>query len=219
LGTEIPDFIRWTSKISEQRVFTILPDGCRDILLHTTGHDTTASLTHLDMQPRQITLHPGDEMIGYRLRPGLHVNPQDLADITNHNDATALINDAQSKQTDISSAIHALGADNTPVRHAAKQLGVSLRTMQRHLRSLDLPPPEFWRLLGRARRAAMTLASDMPLIDIAGIHGYSDQSHLTRACQHWFGQTPRHIRRNTALLADINQPALGTWTGEQTSIR
>lgn len=216
MGTEAVDFIRWTSQVSAQRVFTILPDGCRDILLHTNDHGTTAMLTCLDMQPRQITLHPGDEMVGYRLRPGLQINADDLADIKCDSDATDVIGHAQ---TESSSAIQALGANNTSVKQIAKQLGVSLRTLQRHFNAMGHPPPEFWRLLGRARRAAITLTSDLPLTDIAGIHGYSDQSHLTRACQHWFGQTPRHIRQNTSFLADINQPALGTWTGEHISIR
>lgn len=219
LGTETPDFIRWTSKITTRRAFSILPDGCRDIVIHTNDHGTTATLTQLDMRPRKIVLNPGDEMIGYRLRPGLHICTSDLADITSDRDAAGLIQHAQSEHTDLSSAIHTLGADNTPVKNVAMQLGVSLRTLQRHFHKRGLPPPEFWRLLGRARRAAIALSSDLPLVDIAGTHGYSDQSHMNRAFRHWFCQTPHNIRLKPTLLADINQPALGTWTTEQTSIR
>ena len=162
------------------------------------------------MRPRQVTLQPDNSIIGYRLRPGLRIKPGDLADIKTDRDAAAVIE--QTGQSDIGQALQMLGAANTPVHITARHLGVSLRTLQRHLRDLTLPPPEFWRLLGRARRAAKALSSDLSLTDIAGACGYSDQSHLTRACRHWFGHTPGHIRQNTELLTDINQPALGTWT-------
>lgn len=190
----------------------MLPDGCRDIVIHTAASGTTISLTSLDLRPRKIQLTAGDTMTGYRLRPGLHINanyikqlkPRDISDLIMH---------AKSTQTDLSEAIQTLGHDNTPVHRIAKQLGVSLRTLQRHLAANHLPPPEFWRLLGRARRAAISLGSDMTLSDIADSHGYSDQSHLTRACQHWFGHTPKAIRKDRGVLEDITQPALGTWGG------
>lgn len=200
------DFIRWTSQISTTQSFTILPDGCQDIILR----NGRATLTSLDLQPREITQHPGDSLTGLRLRPGLHIDADQLPDIKTEQDAAGLI--AQAEHSEISQAIQTLGSDNTRVRDTAKHLGVSLRTLQRHLRQLNLPPPEFWRLLGRARRAAIALGSDLAIAEIAGSHGYSDQSHLARACQYWFRATPRHIQKTANLRTDINQPALGTWT-------
>ena len=92
-------------------------------------------------------------MIGYRLRPGLQVDVRHMA----ASDVTGVIADASQKQTDLSDAIAALGTDGTSANKIAKQLGVSLRTFQRQLARCDLPPPDFWRLLGRARRAAIAL--------------------------------------------------------------
>ena len=96
---------------------------------------------------------------------------------------------------------------------------VTVRTLQRRLKDLSLPPPEVWRLLGRARRAASMLPHRLPLADIAFDSGYSDQAHMTREFKRWFGQTPSMLRRNKTLLDDIAQPALGNWTGEQISMR
>ena len=164
-------------------------------------------MTTLDLAPRRIRLNPGDEMIGYRLRPGLQVDVRHMT----ASDVTGVIADASQKQTDLSDAIAALGTDGTSANKIAKQLGVSLRTFQRQLARCDLPPPDFWRLLGRARRAAIALGSDQSIADIAAQHGFSDQAHMTRACQHWFRLTPRCIQKTACIRNDIAQPALGTW--------
>ena len=198
----------------------MLPDGCRDILISTRPNQLPqVSLTNWDMQPRQITLHPGDQMTGYRLRPGLCIAPDDLTEVQTEQDVITLIDNGQSQNTDISDAIETLGASNAAPQHVARQCGVSLRTLQRQFRKRALPPPEFWRLLGRARRAAIVLPSSLSLTDIAGTYGYSDQAHMTRAFRHWFGHTPGQIKSSPVLLGDISQPALGTWMGEHSSIR
>ncbi|MDX8350200.1 helix-turn-helix domain-containing protein [Cognatiyoonia sp. IB215446] len=207
MDTEAVDFIRWTSRPTEIQQFTIMPDGCRDVILRQSTHGHVLRLTSLDHRPRTITLMPGDEITGYRLRPGLILDPVSLA----LDDLPEAIRHAQSRDRDLSGAINALGNEGTSVQLVAQTLGVSLRTLQRHLARRGLPPPEFWRLLGRARRAAIALKTNLPLTDIAGDFGYSDQAHMTRALRHWFGRSPLALRRDEALLNSIDQPALGTW--------
>jgi len=207
VDTEAVDFIRWTSRPTEIQHFTIMPDGCRDVILRQSKRGHELRLTPLDDRPRPITLMPGDEITGYRLRPGLMLDPDTLTP----DELPEAIRHAQSRDRDLSAAIHALGNETTSVQHVAKTPGVSLRTLQRHLARRGLPPPEFWRLLGRARRAAIALKTNLPLADIAGHFGYSDQAHMTRAFRHWFGRSPLALRRDATLLSDINQPALGTW--------
>lgn len=220
LDTKPPDFVRWSSAIRQPQVFTVLPDGCRDIVLRApAGRPAQVRLTDWDLQPRQIMLTPGDCTVGFRLRPGLSLRKSDLTEVIHETDVQALICDAAAKHADTCAAIDALGGGDTPVCKVASQLGVSLRTLQRKFARLGLPSPEFWRLLGRARRVAVALSSDMPLIDVAGIYGYSDQAHMTRACRRWFNQTPQNIRRSPTLQTDFDQPALGAWTDEQTSIK
>ncbi|WP_342076880.1 AraC family transcriptional regulator [Yoonia sp. SS1-5] len=220
MDTDNPAYMRWYSDITEPAQFVIYPDGCRDIILTTDRNGSvSAELTSFDFKPRSITLHPGQRMTGFRLRPGLCVDQAGLAGIRDEKDATDLIHDADTRLAETSAALAALGTGGATVAQVARGSGVSPRTLQRRFRTLGLPMPEFWRLLARARRAAIDLASDHPLVDIAGIHGYADQAHMSRACKYWFSHTPGQIRRNRRILSDINQPALGTWTGEQISIR
>jgi AraC-like DNA-binding protein len=82
-----------------------------------------------------------------------------------------------------------------------------------------LPPPDFWRLLGRARRAAGRIASGARLAEVADDAGYSDQAHMTRELARWFGMSPGQLRRSAPALDALLQPALGNWTGEQISTR
>ena len=109
--------------------------------------------------------------------------------------------------------LRALTLPGTTVADTARDLGVSLRSLQRLFHGLDLPPPEYWRLLSRARRAAAELAGPMPLAAIAADCGFSDQAHLTRETLRWFGQTPRQMQRDGATLSLLAQPALGNWSG------
>jgi AraC-like DNA-binding protein len=81
------------------------------------------------------------------------------------------------------------------------------------------PSPDFWRLLGRARRAAGLLGAGWALADAAIESGYSDQAHMTRAFRRWIGAPPAALCADTGLLSDVTQPGLGNWTGEQISTR
>ena len=196
-----------------KRQYVVLPDGCRDIVISADG----VVLTDWDMQPRRITLMPGERMIGYRLRPGIVFDPACLAEVKTSADAESLI--AGADDLDIADAIDLLAGSDISLTNVARQCGVSLRGLQRHFRSHGQPRPAFWRMLGRARRAAIALGSDVPLVDVADIYGYADQAHMTRAFRRWFGATPASIRADAGLRTEIDQPALGTWTDEQISIR
>ena len=115
--------------------------------------------------------------------------------------------------------IDALAEPEASTRKVAKLAGVSERTLQRRFKRDQLPSPDFWRLLGRVRRAAQALADEIPLAQLADIFGYSDQAHMTREFVRWFRATPTQIRQNPDLLKQICQPGLGNWTGEQISTR
>jgi AraC-like DNA-binding protein len=77
----------------------------------------------------------------------------------------------------------------------ADKLGCHERTIQRRLAQQGT---SFEDLLDevRRRRAGIYLAErSIPMVQIAGMLGYAEQSSLTRACQRWFGHTPRARRR------------------------
>lgn len=220
LGIEPIDFVCWSSRATAPCAFTLLPDGCRDIVV-TTAADGACSvdLTDLDFQPRRVALTPGAELVGFRIKPGLCIDKDALSDVRRAADVRGLIADAAATQSEVPAAIATLASGAQSPTQVANHLGVSLRSLQRQFRKLGLPPPDFWRVLGRARRAATALAEDLPLADIAGVHGFADQAHMTRDCRAWLGHAPGQIRCDSALAAQLAQPALGAWIDEQISIR
>ncbi|MEC9402698.1 MAG: helix-turn-helix domain-containing protein, partial [Pseudomonadota bacterium] len=130
-----------------------------------------------------------------------------------------ILGNALDETNDLDDVIVALTLPQSTVERASKQAGVSVRTLQRRFREQGLPPPEYWRLLARARRAAGLLATEVPLVEIAAVCGFSDQAHMTRDLRRWFGRSPAQLRRDPDSLSLLSQPALGNWIGEQISTR
>lgn len=210
----IQPFHRWDHTVVQDATLTVMPDGCRDILVIAAPNGPPETrVTEVDMHPRRIRLRRGTQIAGYRLGPGTVIDGDALADNAEPLD---LIDRRTEEVMEIVAELSVQAAD---IPQVAKSTGVSVRTLQRRFRSLGLPAPEFWRLLGRARRAAASLDADLRLSDIAHDHHYADQAHMTREFMRWFGHTPATLRDNRALLEDLCQPGLGNWTGEQISIR
>ncbi len=89
----------------------------------------------------------------------------------------------------------ALGGGAAPgVRHVAKKLGISTRTLQRRLRGLDTT---FAKLVDAARRnqaLSDLLHDELTMTAVALRAGYSDVSAFHRAFKRWTGQTPAAYR-------------------------
>lgn len=201
------DYVAWHHHAPEAQQSRIMPDGCRDLIVR----DGRVLMTNLDATPRMVRIAAGSRMTGYRLRPGAWVEPGDVTGALS--DISALIR----YDAEVGEAITALATG--PVAHVARQAGMSQRGLQRCFAAAVLPPPGFWRMLGRARRAVATMASDAPLAELAIDAGYADQAHMTRDFRRWFGLTPHRLRMDPGARADLSQPGLGNWTGEQISIR
>ncbi|TLX72497.1 AraC family transcriptional regulator [Pseudomonas nicosulfuronedens] len=89
----------------------------------------------------------------------------------------------------------------------AEQLGLHERVLQRRLADEGTG---FEALLEQARRscAQRYLAErHMPLSQVAGLLGYSEQSVFNRACRRWFDDTPRGMRRQLLDAADASLSA------------
>lgn len=93
-------------------------------------------------------------------------------------------------------AVQTLSWDRYPdIRTTAKFLGVSVRSLQRHLAAAG---SSHEKVVGLARfRAATVLLqqSDAKVLDIALDLGYSDHAHFTRAFRRWAGCPPQEFRR------------------------
>ena len=212
----------WTYQSDIASVETVLPDGCRDIIVvQNKDAPDTVFVSDLDMAPRKVVIKKGRKMTGYRLQPGLNIPSAEL--LKNFDQPTdESVSDLLSiRPSDLEMAeiVNALALEDAPIVVTARRAGVSERTLLRRFRQANLGKPVFWRSLGRARRAAAALSDEIPLAHLAFSTGYSDQAHMTREFIRWFGCPPAHLRKNRTLLEQVRQPGLGTWTGEQISTR
>lgn len=80
----------------------------------------------------------------------------------------------------------------------ARALGMSARTLQR---KLSADGEVFQSLVDQARRELaerLLRTTDYPLVEIAFLTGFSEQSGFTRAFKRWAGETPRSYRVDTS---------------------
>jgi len=203
--------VRWTYKSAADAFENVLPDGCRDLIVISRADVADdVRLTDLDMHPRRVHIAAGQTVSGCRLRPGASLNPRALTAFKSESvDLEQFVEGETTLDDESGDVIEALTEVDASSRHAAKLAGVTQRSLQRRFRRLGLPAPDYWRLLGRT----------VALADLACMHGYCDQAHMTREFARWFGATPAQLLKSEALLDDLRQPGLGNWTGEQISIR
>jgi AraC-like DNA-binding protein len=92
--------------------------------------------------------------------------------------------------------IEMLSWDSYPSIHrTADILGVSVRTLQRHLAAAGCTHES---LVGQARfatAASLLEETNSKILDIALDLGYSDHAHFTRAFRRWSGHSPQEYRR------------------------
>ena len=208
---------RWTYAVAAEEVSVVLPDGCVDLVVLSSGRTGRKGLhvTDWEVAPRLVRLDAGTCLTGYRLQHGttLDLAKFEIADL----DSSYLETEIEAltrHDQEVSEIIDALCVTGNSVHRLARQQGVSERTLQRRFRDPSLPTPAFLRQLGRARRTVQALPCRVPLAEIAARYGYSDQAHMTREFVRWFGWTPAQLRRNPVAITDLAQPGLGNWSGE-----
>lgn len=77
----------------------------------------------------------------------------------------------------------------------AEQLGLHERMLQRRLAELGQRFDDIVEAVRRDRAEAYLAERDIPLAQVAGMLGYSEQSVFNRACRRWFDLTPGARRR------------------------
>lgn len=90
-------------------------------------------------------------------------------------------------------------ATTPTIAHVARLLAVHPRTLQRQLADEGT---SFETVLDDARRDAvhrLITITDLPLGQIAGLVGFTEQSTLSHAVRRWYGVSPRELRRVTRL--------------------
>ncbi|WP_240230488.1 AraC family transcriptional regulator [Devosia lacusdianchii] len=190
------------------RDIVVLPDGCRDLIIRIPPDGKPALLyPELDDRAVQVCLAPGARLFGFRLRPGARFPTALLRQLrhefTQHLDDDRmrhLARDAIHAETDLGDELLGAIQSTSSVDAAARRLGVSVRTLHRHLLHVTDRPPSFWFDLARARRALAALASEAGLAEIAADAGYADQPHMTRSFRYRFGATPARFRADARLM-------------------
>ena len=88
--------------------------------------------------------------------------------------------------------------------HLAQTVSLSQYHFARRFREATGTTPHRFVTERRVERAERLLTSStLPISVVANACGFSDQSHLTRVFQQWFGATPRAVRLRASSLARI----------------
>jgi len=77
----------------------------------------------------------------------------------------------------------------------ARRLGLSRRTLQRHLSEQGISFEALAQKTLRDQASDLLKKPHIPITDIAYELGYSDPAHFTRAFRRWMGETPQSWRR------------------------
>lgn len=190
----------------------VLPDGCRDLIRRQLpGCAAEWFVTATDWSARRLPPTKA-QYHGFRLRPGLAVELCALGrldDGTDLSEARNRLLEAVRPDSDTDDALGVL--EHAPsVAAAARDLGVSQRSLQRRVARTTGRSPGDWLRLARVRRAALLLQGPLPLAEVALVCGYADQSHMTNAMRRFLGLSPDRLRARPDLLALLAQPGWGT---------
>jgi len=198
----------------------VLPDGCRDFIIRSNRHQSSIHMVSpLDDTARYVDSESGDTYYGWRLHPGACLNRRQgrsqvseelVKDLVTRFQADPthgtvqvlnLLDELFSADTEIVDALNSLKKQQS-VLYAARDVGVSERTLQRWLTEKTGRSPTYWRGLARARQSAQSLLkrvnidNRISLAELAADFAYADQAHLCREFQRWFGCSPSAMLRS-----------------------
>jgi len=191
---------RWHSTATTSDLQSVLPDGCRDLILRRRpGARPVWFVSDLTNRAAPVAIGHGTRHTGYRLRPGVQIDRAGLLasmrDGLSDAEITERLHHHVTSQANVAEALNALST-GTPhgIDGVARELGVQSRSLQRLMRRETGQTPVFWLRLARVRRCAARLEQAGSLAELAFDFGFADQAHMTRELRQWLGITPRAIR-------------------------
>ncbi|NGN98732.1 helix-turn-helix transcriptional regulator [Grimontia sp. S25] len=197
----------WTSNPTEKGTVYVVPDGCRDVIVTEIDGVQQVHVSPLFDTTLTVEITPKVKMTGYRLAPGTWVDEgQLMAAGKDTHDLFDKIAAFSRRCSNVDEALFSLGERLGSVADIARSLGVSERTLQRHLLKRSGKSPLFWVQLARARQSARAIAEGAPLIDTAFDFGYADQAHFSREIKRWFGVTPSELQLRKDLTEQLYVP-------------
>ncbi|MEL6322082.1 MAG: helix-turn-helix domain-containing protein, partial [Cyanobacteria bacterium J06626_14] len=156
----------------------------------------------------------GKRMKGVRLRPGVEIRLTDLVSWLNNKNPGDLFGSDQIdefcvRHEQLAIALDCLASGIPTVQCAARDLGISVRSLQRLVKSGTQRSPHFWLSLARTRRAARSLDQYDSLSKAAFDFGFADQAHMTREIKKWLNATPNQIKTDSEILALLCESGYG----------
>lgn len=199
----------WSHTGETECFSTIVPDGCRDIILRQDPEGRSSIfISPLASGISNVKIAVGDWFHGFRLMPGTTIDESAFGTFMENNCSLNKLDKTWLEQfcfmkSSVHEALEGLKSDLGSIDTVSRHLGVSVRTLQRHIKSETGMSPKFWSSLVRARRCARMLEDHPSLTEVALLSGYSDQSHMTRELQRWFNCSPSSLQKG-CLQAEIN---------------
>ena len=193
----------------------VLPDGCCDFIVkEEADQQLTWFVSDLSRSAYEVCTSSGTKMRGLRLTPGVRIMEPDLRSWLTDKDPTEFFRSDQFaefciKSDNLTTALECLASGKRTLLCVAKELGISLRTLERHVKSGTGETPHFWFSLARARNTARSLGNTESLCQTAIDAGFADQSHMNREIKKWFGQTPAQIKLDNEMLSVLAEPGFG----------
>ena len=205
----------WHSNHDEGLVSTVLPDGCRDVILKTMGSERPVCfVSPLFDTPETVCIEVNTRFQGFRLKPGVEIKETELVDYFQNKAMAAselaeVLDDFTSLSPAVDEALACLASDVYSIKQASSRLGVSTRTLQRLILKTTQRTPGYWFQLARIRKAAKSLHSAESLFCVADRYGFSDQSHMNREFQRWLNATPTQLLNAPELLEQLKGKGYG----------
>jgi len=205
----------WSYKSRHDRHTTIIPDGCRDLIIgRHSDNRVRCFVSQLSRSTYSVNLRAGVHMVGLRMKPGIRIDEHALLRWMSHNNPQNLLETGRldefcEEPLSATDALACLRSDVSSVAEAARRLGISSRTLQRTVRQLTGETPHYWLALARVRRTCRSLHHFECMADAAATFGFADQSHMTREVRRWFAATPTAIKPGTRLFAQLNESGYG----------
>jgi len=200
----------WSANFSGATSTVVIPDGCRDLIVKTLVNEKPNWLVSpLYDRSELVQIETNCSYTGFRLSPGAEIKERELLGYIeskqlNVEDVTDFIGDFISTESSIDEALMCFSSEIGSVKQISIQLGVSTRTLQRLVLSKTQRTPGYWLQLARIRKAARSLSQNVCLVEVAENYGFSDQSHMNREFQRWFGLTPIQLLKSPAIIRQLN---------------
>jgi len=193
----------------------VLPDGCLDFIYQAAAaQGGTWFISELSQAPYSVSTTADSKILGIRLQPGVELKLSELSSWLQGREPEMLFGSDQvdefcTKSDNLTDALNCLASGKRTVLCVANDLGASLRSLQRLVRTGTGQTPYFWFSLARIRKAGRLLLEDKNLVDIAIETGFADQAHMNREMKRWFGRTPNQVKSDPDILDTIVEPGYG----------